>query len=502
MWTATNFHLLALASLLAAVWAAGSQRRATEGGIHRRSHRVQHGRCSYTFVLPEADLPPCQHAADAFDVNTLQRDSPAGPSLRNDDQSTQRVQQLERVLENNTQWLLKLESYIQMSMKSEMVQIQQNQTATMLEIGTNLLNQTVEQTRKLTDVEAQVLNQTSRMEVQLLENSRSTNKLEKQLLMQTDEIHKLQNQNSNLETRVLQMETKHLVEMEGMRTEKEELQQLVSSQSDTIEGLEKSLHATHSNTSLLQEQQQQLLESVQGLVQLVSQGKVPLKKEDRIFPDCAEIRQSGLNLSGVYTLHINNLTEPKKAYCDMEVDGGGWTVIQHRVNGSISFQKNWKEYKQGFGDPAGEYWLGNEAVYLLTNQAAFSLRVELLDWEGNRVYAQYEKFQLGSEQQRYKLFWKGYKGNAGQQSSLARQGTGFSTRDADNDNCMCKCAQMLSGGWWFDACGNSNLNGIYYPARHNTRKLNGIRWHYFHGTGYSLKGSRMMLRPSGGREGA
>lgn len=47
-----------------------------------------------------------------------------------------------------------------MNMKSEMVQIQQNvvqnQTATMLEIGTNLLNQTAEQTRKLTDVEAQV----------------------------------------------------------------------------------------------------------------------------------------------------------------------------------------------------------------------------------------------------------------------------------------------------------------------------------------------------------
>lgn len=32
----------------------------------------------------------------------------------------------------------------------------QNQTAAMLEIGTSLLNQTAEQTRKLTDVEAQV----------------------------------------------------------------------------------------------------------------------------------------------------------------------------------------------------------------------------------------------------------------------------------------------------------------------------------------------------------
>uniref|UniRef100_A0A6J0UVX8 Angiopoietin-4 isoform X1 n=1 Tax=Pogona vitticeps TaxID=103695 RepID=A0A6J0UVX8_9SAUR len=498
--------LLALGSLLAVFWAEGNPRRAAEGGPRRRSHRVQQGRCSYTFVLPEADPPPCQHPGDTFNINTLQRDSPAGPSLRMDEEdlSVQRVQQLERVLENNTQWLLKLESYIQMNMKSEMVQLQQNvvqnQTATMLEIGTSLLNQTAEQTRKLTNVEAQVFNQTSRIESQLLENSLSTHKLEKQLLMQTNEIHKLQNRNSILETRVLQMETKHLTEMEVIRTEKEQLQELVARQSRTIEGLETSLHAANASTSLLQQQQLQLLESVQNLAQLVSQGKVPPRKEDRRFQDCMAVRQSGLNLSRVYALRINNMTEPKKAFCDLETDGGGWTVIQHRVNGSVSFQKTWKEYKQGFGDPAGEYWLGNEAVHLLTSQGAYSLRVELQDWEGNRAFAQYEKFRLGSERQRYRLFLKGYTGTAGHQSGLPLQGTGFSTRDADNDNCMCRCAQMLSGGWWFDACGQSNLNGIYYPATHNLRKLNGIRWHYFQGPGYSLKSTRMMIRPLASRE--
>ncbi|XP_060089446.1 angiopoietin-4 [Heteronotia binoei] len=428
----------------------------SDGGLRRRSQRVQHGRCSYTFVLPEADLPPCRQqqelllGAETFDGNALQRDAPLGPADPRHDPPARRVQQLERVLENNTQWLLKLESYIQMNMKSEMVQMQQNvvqnQTATMLEIGTHLLNQTAEQTRKLTDVEAQVLNQTSRIEIQLLENSLSTNKLETQLLIQTNEIQKLQNWNSLLETRVQEMEKKHLLELEGSRQEKEQLQQLVVHQSSTIEGLEKTLLATNSNSSLLQQQQMQLLESVQNLVQLVSLGKVPLKKDDRLFQDCAEIQQSGLNLSGVYALHINNLTEPRKAYCDMETDGGGWTVIQRRMNGSVSFQQNWKEYKQGFGDPPGEYWLGNEAVHLLTNQGAYSLRVELLDWEGNRAYAQYEKFQLGSERQKYRLSLRGYKGTAGKQSGLVFQGTGFSTRDSDNDNCICKCAQMLSGG--------------------------------------------------------
>uniref|UniRef100_A0ACB8F6P9 Uncharacterized protein n=1 Tax=Sphaerodactylus townsendi TaxID=933632 RepID=A0ACB8F6P9_9SAUR len=100
--------LQVLGTLLATVWVEGSQRRAVEGGLRRRSHRVQHGRCSYTFVLPEADLPPCRHPGETFDVNTLQQDAPLGSLLRTvADHSLQRVQQLERVLENNTQWLLK-----------------------------------------------------------------------------------------------------------------------------------------------------------------------------------------------------------------------------------------------------------------------------------------------------------------------------------------------------------------------------------------------------------
>lgn len=45
-----------------------------------------------------------------------------------------------------------------------------------------------------------------------------------------------------------------------------------------------------------------------------------------------------------------------------------------------------------------------------------------------------------------RLSLSGYSGSAGRQSSLVLQGTNFSTRDADNDNCLCKCAQMLSGG--------------------------------------------------------
>lgn len=57
-------------------------------------------------------------------------------------------------------FLPQLENYIQDSMKQDILYFQQaavhNHTATMIEIGANLLSQTAEQTRKLTNVEAQV----------------------------------------------------------------------------------------------------------------------------------------------------------------------------------------------------------------------------------------------------------------------------------------------------------------------------------------------------------
>lgn len=489
--------LLGSLLLLVATMTAAQQRWQDMSG-RRLSHSIQYGQCTYTFVLPEPR--PCMPEPEDFrGSNSLQRDTSAG-TLPPGDWRAQRVQQLEKALENNTQWLQKLERYIQMNLRSELVQAQQhvvqNQTATMLELGTSLLNQSTAQTHKLTNVETQVLNQTLRMENQLLETSMSTNKLQKQLQLQSWELHQLQGHNSALQTRVQALETQQQAELASLRDEKEKLQSLLGRQSGALAGLERSLLAASSNSSLLQSRQRQLLELVQRMMRIVGEGPASTREAEEVFQDCAEIQRSGVNTSGIYTIHVANVTEPKKVFCDMETTGGGWTLIQRREDGKEDFQRNWEDYKQGFGDPAAEHWLGNEVMHQLTSRAPYSLRVELQDWEGREVYAEYERFQLGSEEQRYRLSLSGYNGTAGRQSSLFLQGINFSTRDADNDNCLCKCAQMLSGGWWFDACGVSNLNGIYYQKGHHIRKLNGIRWQYFRGSSYSLRATRMMLRPA------
>ncbi|XP_032901384.1 angiopoietin-2-like [Amblyraja radiata] len=467
-----------------AVSVSSSNNKATDIS-DKRQHRIQHGSCSYTFLLPE--IENCQPPPDHHISNSLQRDSPV-----ESDWSSKRLQQLEGILDNNTQWLQKLETYIQDSVKMEIVDIQRNvvhnQTAAMLEIGTNLLTQTAEQTRKLTDVEIQVLNQTSRLEIQLLENSLSTNKLENQIMVQNLEITKLQEKNSFLEQKIVEMEGKHESELESVKVKQ-----------STISGdLENRMSTIMENNSALQSQQVSLMETVNKLLNIVFHSNEIhqiQKEEPVVFKDCAEVFKSGITRSGIHTLHIPNVTESVQVFCDMETSGGGWTVFQHREDGNVNFHRGWKEYKSGFGDPHGEYWLGNEVVHLLTSRSPHVLRIQLKDWNGNEAFAVIDHFFLESEEKKYRLHVRGYSGTAGRTSSFSSSGTQFSTKDSDNDDCRCKCSQILSGGWWFKACGPSNLNGMYYSHWTEKSPFNGIKWHYWKGSDYSLKHTTMMIRP-------
>ena len=54
--------------------------------------------------------------------------------------------------------------------------------------------------------------------------------------------------------------------------------------------------------------------------------------------------------------------------------------MMSRYNGSLDFNRPWQDYKIGFGDlRASEFWIGNENVYLYTNQPGQSciLRIEV-----------------------------------------------------------------------------------------------------------------------------
>ena len=49
----------------------------------------------------------------------------------------------------------------------------------------------------------------------------------------------------------------------------------------------------------------------------------------------------------------------------METAGGGWTVIQRRMDRSEDFNRKWKDFVVGFGDLNSEFWLGLSKIQRL-----------------------------------------------------------------------------------------------------------------------------------------
>ncbi|XP_034943222.1 fibrinogen alpha chain isoform X2 [Chelonus insularis] len=218
---------------------------------------------------------------------------------------------------------------------------------------------------------------------------------------------------------------------------------------------------------------------------------------------CVDLFNAGMRESGVYYLQIRGTTYWfLKVYCEQEIAEGGWTVIQRRDDFGDpreNFNRDWADYKNGFGDPAREFWLGNENIYMLTNNEDYSLRVELEDFEGNKRYAQYSHFKIYSEGEYYKLEIDGYEGNAGDSLNDPWYGSNnspFSTYNRDNDRSSLNCASMLKGGWWWKSCGRG-LNGLYLNDPQDLTARQGIVWFRWRGWDYTLKKAIMMIKPKG-----
>ncbi|XP_075758626.1 angiopoietin-related protein 6 [Pelodiscus sinensis] len=213
--------------------------------------------------------------------------------------------------------------------------------------------------------------------------------------------------------------------------------------------------------------------------------------------DCLEARRAGHATSGVHVVQPGGSGPSLQVWCEQEHEGGGWTVIQRRQDGSVDFFTTWHHYKLGFGPLAGEHWLGLESARRVTGQGPgpYALRVLLEDWAGRQAYAHYDRFRLEPESDAYRLRLGRYRGSAG--DSLAwHDGRPFSTRDRDHDAYAGSCAQYQKGGWWYNACAHSNLNGVWYAGGHyRSRYQDGVYWAEFRGGAYSLRKVLMMVRP-------
>ena len=63
---------------------------------------------------------------------------------------------------------------------------------------------------------------------------------------------------------------------------------------------------------------------------------------------------------------------------------------------------------------------GNEKLHQLTRNRNYSLRIDLRDNAGNIRYAEYQRFSVDSELNRYRLMAARYKGDAGTYPKIFR----------------------------------------------------------------------------------
>ncbi|XP_033647728.1 ficolin-3-like [Asterias rubens] len=216
------------------------------------------------------------------------------------------------------------------------------------------------------------------------------------------------------------------------------------------------------------------------------------------FSDCQAILDAGYTKSGLYTVRITSAdtgaTTKVDVYCHME-NNEGFIVIQRRYDGSVDFNRNWNEYKEGFGDLTGEFWWGNKNLRSFTEPGnSWKLRVSLHAFGGTNKTYDYGVFSIDGES--YDLTVGDFRDRQEDDGLDSHRGA-FSTADADNDGSGAKnCAAELNGGWWHKKCNtyDSFLNGVYSPTR--PAALNkGIKWTPWTGLTDSLKGCEMMIRP-------
>ncbi|XP_071168198.1 microfibril-associated glycoprotein 4-like [Mytilus edulis] len=206
--------------------------------------------------------------------------------------------------------------------------------------------------------------------------------------------------------------------------------------------------------------------------------------------DCGDLDKSTCK-SGIYKIFPDK-TSGFKVFCEMKKHGGGWTVFQRRMNGKTNFYRDWDTYKEGFGNQNEEFWLGNDHLHQLTSQGKYKMRIDMEDFENNKKFALYDKFGVGSKSSGYILDVSGYSGDAGN-SFAVQNGQKFSTKDKDNDTYGKSCAVAYKGGWWYNRCHYSNLNGSYLKGNHKSY-ADGVNWYHWKGYHYSLKETVMMIR--------
>ena len=164
---------------------------------------------------------------------------------------------------------------------------------------------------------------------------------------------------------------------------------LLGELSDTSEtNLQEKVDLLAQDNQQLHKEIEQLKSEVDDLKKLQDYGDCapckPIQDSDlcdctdmRPLKDCLEFLQADFQKTGLYKIQGPRFSEIN-VFCDQTSEGGGFTTILRRQDGSVNFERSWQDYKSGFGTLLTEFWFGNENMHDLTKPSFAPKSSELL----------------------------------------------------------------------------------------------------------------------------
>ena len=125
--------------------------------------------------------------------------------------------------------------------------------------------------------------------------------------------------------------------------------------------------------------------------------------------NCQTWLEHGHTTDGIYDMTVERQTFPARCFMSLSSEPAeGWTEIQNREDGTVSFDQDWAQYKNGFGDVNGTFWLGNEKVHLMTNGSdnqghPWQIKLIATTFSGVSTEVEFTGFQVVNETNKYAL---------------------------------------------------------------------------------------------------
>lgn len=188
--------------------------------------------------------------------------------------------------------------------------------------------------------------------------------------------------------------------------------------------------------------------------ELKNQREINNANENKILNKLeTDLKTSADKSEEISKLKVNNVTTSNgftfEVLRNSDIVPSEWTIIQQRINGEVDFNRDWIEYKNGFGNFwDGDFFLGLEKIHRLTSEQPHELYIHMKDFNGKNTFARYDEFAISGEDDQYRLQKLGiFSGNTTDQLSQSWDEI-FVTNDIGVD-----CAVNGAGGWWLYNCG-------------------------------------------------